>query len=78
MTKLTDTLSLSEQRDGWWLWDETRRMNLSMRAKTEQEAFVQALGYYQRRLSEVEKKYYSLQAKVDSFVTQFVNEEDYE
>ena len=49
-----DTLALSECTDGFWLWDETREMNLSMKAKTEQAALVETIGYYQRRLLEVE------------------------
>lgn len=30
---LTDTLTISECTDGFWLYDKTRGMNLSMRAK---------------------------------------------
>lgn len=30
-TKLTETLTLSECSDGFWLYDKTRGMNLSMR-----------------------------------------------
>lgn len=33
-TTLTKTLTLSECSDGFWLYDETRGMNLSMRART--------------------------------------------
>jgi hypothetical protein len=51
-------------------------MNLSIRAKTETEAFVDALGYYQKRLGEVERAYNCLQNKVDNFVSQFVEEEE--
>ena len=72
--KLSETLDLSEQTDGFWLWDETRDMNISMRAKTSTDAFVEALGYYQERLIEVESAYNILQAKVSAFVGQF--EED--
>lgn len=76
MTQLTDTLSLTKCRDGWWLYDTTRGMNLSMRAKTEQDAFVEALTYYQRRLAEVEKSYNDLNKKVEAFVSQFVEEDE--
>jgi hypothetical protein len=76
MTQLTPTLDLTEQRDGWWLYDTTRGMNLSMRAKTEQAAFVEALTYYQSRLTEVEKSYNSLNEKVEAFVSQFVEEDE--
>ena len=30
--KLTDSLTISECKDGYWLYDYTRGMNLSMRA----------------------------------------------
>lgn len=69
--ELTSTLTLTECRDGFWLYDETRGMNLSMRAKTAQEAFIECISYYQNRLSEVEKKYHKLADKVESFVDQF-------
>ena len=72
--KLSETLDLSEQTDGFWLWDETRDMNISMRAKTSTDALVEALGYYQSRLIEVESAYKILQVKVSAFVGQF--EED--
>ena len=49
-TKLSNTLDLSECKDGWWLWDQTRGMNLAMRAKSRDAAFVEALSYYQERL----------------------------
>lgn len=75
-TKLSETLSLSLCKDGYWLYDTTRGMNLSMHAKTESEAFVEALTYYQRRLAEVEKAYSGLKSKVDSFVSQFTEEEN--
>jgi hypothetical protein len=52
---LTDTLGLTECRDGFWLYDKTRGMNLAMRSETEQAAFVKAITYYQKRLAEVEK-----------------------
>ena len=64
-TKLTDTLTLSECHDGFWLYDKTRGMNLSMRAKTPTDAFVKALTYYQRRLSEVA-----------AFVSNFTDDEE--
>lgn len=83
VTKLSDTLTLcrySSPRSGnfgFWLYDKTRGMNLAMRAKTETEAFVEALTYYQKRLKEVETELSSLQLKVNNFVCQFV-EEDHE
>lgn len=74
--KLTNKLTLSECTDGFWLWDDTRKMNLSMKAKTPQDAFVECISYYQERLSEIEAKYGELSEKVNSFVSQFTEEED--
>lgn len=70
--QLTETLELTERLDGFWLYDKTRGMNLSVRAKTPQDAFVEALGYYQRRLAEVETKHRELETKVNAFVEQFI------
>jgi len=73
---LTGTLSLVERRDGFWLYDKTRGMNISMKAKTQQDAFVEGLGYYQRRLTEVEAAHRELSDKVEAFVGQFKDEDD--
>lgn len=75
--KLSETLSLSEYQSpksghfGFWLYDKALGMNLSMRAKTERDAFVGALHYYQLRLAKVEKEHASLKDKVNTFVDQF-------
>ena len=74
--QLTETLGLAERQDGFWLYDRTRGMNLSMRAKTPQDAFVEALGYYQRRLAEVETKHRELETKVNAFVEQFIEPQE--
>lgn len=75
VTELSDTLTLCEFKTsgskGFWLYDETRGMNLAMRASSEREAFVEALTYYQERLQEVERSYKTLYEKVESFVCQF-------
>jgi hypothetical protein len=75
-TELTETLTLSECSDGFWLYDKTRGMNLSMRAKTTQDAFVECISYYQNRLAEVESEHCKLTAKVNAFVSQFVEGDD--
>jgi hypothetical protein len=67
-----NTLHLSECKDGFWLYDETRGMNLSMRAKTPEQAFTEALEYYQERLAEIESEHKILKNRVDSFISQFV------
>ncbi|CBY99654.1 Phi92_gp225 [Escherichia phage phi92] len=74
--ELSPTLSMSECTDGFWLYDDTRGMNLAMREKTEEAAYIKALEYYQRRLQEVESNYKSLKSKVDHFVGQVVEEEE--
>lgn len=47
-----DTLSLTECNNGYWLYDYVVEMNLSMRAKTEQDALIEALMYYQKKISQ--------------------------
>ncbi|HBC8515324.1 TPA: DUF1033 family protein [Escherichia coli] len=74
--ELSPTLSMSECTDGFWLYDETRGMNLAMQAKTEQSAYVEALEYYQRRLQEVENNYKNLRSKVDHFINQVADDDD--
>ena len=69
-TDLSDTLTLTEYQHGFWLWDETREMNLAIKAKTLVDAFVEALHYYQERLTQVEAAHKHLRAKVDAFVAQ--------
>ena len=80
--KLSDTLHISlchrcsEHPQGYWLYDDTRGMNLAMGAPTKEAALLEALQYYQKHLEEVEDKYLDLQAKVNVFVGQFKSEED--
>jgi hypothetical protein len=79
--ELSKTLTLCEYTDpknggfGFWLYDSTRKMNLSMRAKTAEAALLEALDYYQQRLLKVEAKLYTITTKVDAFVEQFKEEE---
>ena len=70
-----DTLSLYECTDGYFLYDYVIGMNISMRAKTEQDAYIEALLYYQKRLVEVKKDYKNLNDKVESFISQFGEDE---
>ena len=75
VTELSDTLTLCEYSSGgskgFWLWDDTRKMNLAMRAKTEQVALLDVIDYYQKRLLTVENELSALRTKVDSFLEQF-------
>ena len=80
--KLSDTFTLSEchptsdHKGAYWLYDKVLGWNLAMGANTPQDAYVKALTYYQNRLVEVEKSYYDLKNRVDSFVEQFKENED--
>lgn len=65
-TKLTETLSLSECTDGFWIYDKMQGINISMRAKDETAAFIEAIGYYQRRT-------HSLKGRVKHFEKSFEN-----
>jgi hypothetical protein len=82
--KLSNTLTLSEchptndHKGPYWLYDKIVGMNLAMGADTPQDAYVEALTYYQKRLTEVEKSYDDLKNRVDSFVEQFKETEDTE
>jgi hypothetical protein len=69
---------MSECHDGFWLYDNTQGLNLGMRAKTAEAALLEALQYYQRRLTSVEKQYAELDKKVESFLCQFRTEEENE
>ena len=66
--KLTDTLTLSECKNGWWLYDRVVGMNLGIRCKSPEDAFVEALTYYQERLTLAEGNLKSLSEKVELFV----------
>ena len=70
-----DTLSLVECNDGYYLYDTVVGMNIAMRAKTEQDACIEALLYYQRRLVEVKTEYKILNDKVESFLSKFAENE---
>jgi hypothetical protein len=72
----TDTLLLSECTDGFYLYDYIEGMNVVMRAKTEQEACIKALEWYQKRLNIAKEDYKTLSNKVDSFLKQFIDEDD--
>ncbi len=73
---LSETVAVIECTDGWWLYDKTQGMNLAMQAESRDAAFMKAIAYYQRRLSEVETAHRCLAGRVDAFVSQFVEEQD--
>ena len=68
--KLTETLTLSECTDGFWLRDKTRGLNIARKEKTREAAFIKALDVYQNRLNEVEKGYTDLINATDNFIQQ--------
>lgn len=70
------TVSKHKDKEEFWLYDYTRGMNLSMRAKTEQQAFIEALTYYQKRLRKVENEFKILNNKVESFLNSLIEDED--
>ena len=70
------TLSKHPEKEEFWLYDYTRGMNLAMNAKSEQEAFIESLMYYQKRLKEVEAEFKTLNDKVSIFIDSVVEEED--
>ncbi len=74
-TTLSATLTLSEGDDGFWIYDKTRGMNLAMRAKSEREAMVDCITYYQTRFNDMEKAYFSLYERVNDFVESFADTE---
>lgn len=69
-----DTLSLHECTDGYYLYDYVIGMNISMRAKTEQDAYIEALLCYQKTLKTSKEAYKSLNNKVESFLSQFIED----
>lgn len=53
---------------GYWLYDKTQSMNLSMRAKTEQAALLECIAYYQKRLSNIESIHFAMQSRLHAFM----------
>lgn len=84
--KLNAHLTLSECRpdsacrtNNWWLYDDRaygRGMNIAMRAKTRDEAFVEAIEFWAERATSAQREYAEIKAKVDTFVAQFAEAED--
>lgn len=81
--KLNQHLTISEchpdsecRTNNWWLYDYRAGMNIGMRTKTRDEAFVKAIEYWARRALEAEKAHAQIKGQVDAFVSQFVEEGD--
>ena len=74
--KLTGSLTMSECKDGYWLYDRTRGMNLSMKAKTQEDAFVEALTYYQETTKKVEDQLKKLNVSISIFINSISDEDE--
>lgn len=76
--KLSDSLTLTECNDGWWLWDQTRKMNLAMKAASKEAALLSALNYYQGRFNTLDTQHKDLKSKVESFVSGVISEDSHD
>ena len=80
--KYGENISVVEKKDGFWLYDETQGMNLSMCAKSKDEAFVEALRYYQGRVANLEAglktSNFKMQQILDVLGAEEINEDDKE
>ena len=73
VVRLSETLTLCDEGHlGFRLWDKTLDVNLSIGAKSSTDALVEAIHYYQRRLTKANQEHALLKTKVDAFVAQFI------
>jgi len=72
----TDTLTLTECTDGYYLWDNVASFNIAIHAKSEQQALIDGLNYYQNYHSKLKKEHKDLNDKVQNFLSQFEREDD--
>ena len=77
--KLNEHMTLSEchpdsecRTNNWWLYDKRAGYNIGMRAKTRDEALVEAIEHWAKRALEAEQAYKQIKTQVDTFVDQFV------
>lgn len=61
---------------GWWLYDKTFGSNLAMKAKSKEDALIEALTHYNEYFKRERAALSSLQSKVNSFLVQFPSDED--
>lgn len=79
--RLNTHLTLSEchpdsecRTNNWWLYDNRAYgtgMNISMRARTRDEALVEAIEFWAKRAIAAEQAHAALRSTVDGFVSQF-------
>jgi hypothetical protein len=72
----TDKFLLSECSDGYYLYDYVVGMNISMRAKSEQDACIEVLLWYQKQLATAKLDYKILNDKVQNFISQLGDGEE--
>jgi hypothetical protein len=82
-TSLNQHLTISEchpdhacRTNNWWLYDDRAGMNIGMREKTRDAAFVEAIDYWAERAMKAERAYEGIRMQVDEFVGKFVDSED--
>jgi glucuronate isomerase len=84
--KLSDELSLCECHPdsecgtaNWWLHDKRADVNLGMREKTPEAAFIKTINYWAKRAQLYQELHDNLQRQVDAFVEQVrpAKEEDW-
>lgn len=71
-----DTTHLYECNDGYVLYDDIIGYNIVIRAKTEQDALIEALLKHQKDLKQLKLEHKTLQDKVDNFLCQFIAEDE--
>lgn len=64
----TITLTKHPHKEEYWLYDKSQGCNVAMHAKTERDAFVQAVDYYQRTIARITSENNSLSLKVDAIL----------
>ena len=80
--QLNETFSIaevprtSEHKQGFFIYDKYIGWNIAYVQPTKEGAFVQALEYYKRELISTRQELKELQAKVDSFLSQFAETEE--
>ena len=63
-----DTFVMHECSDGYYLYDYVVGVSISMRAKTEQDAYIEAIKYYQKHTQALVDDNLSLNSKLDSII----------
>jgi len=82
--KLNEHLTLSEchpdsecRKVNWWLYDTRLGWNIGMREESKEAALLEGLELWAEKALKYESELKALQAKVNSFLSQFPEEDDY-